>query len=110
MSQYSFEQITADEVKRRLDAGEPLTLVDIREPIEWAMGGVIPGAQLAPMRQFLLQGLDGLDKEQEVILVCASGIRTIDAAVYMGTKGFKNAKSMSGGMKAWKGSKVSPAT
>lgn len=105
---YRYAEITAQEVQRRLEAGEPLTLIDIREPFEWPATGVIPGARLAPMRPFLLQQLDSLDRGQEVILVCASGIRTADAAIYMGMKGFTGAKSMAGGMHAWKGPRVQP--
>lgn len=106
--QYKFEEISAADVQKRVEAGEPVHIVDIREPFEWQMSGVIPGAKLAPMRPFLLTQLDELDKEQEVILVCASGVRTADAAIYMGMKGFKDAKSMAGGMKAWQGPRVKP--
>jgi rhodanese-related sulfurtransferase len=106
--QYQYQEISADDVHRRLEAGENLTIIDIREPFEWQMSGVIPGARLAPMRPFLLGQLDTLPKEQEVILVCASGVRTVDAAVYMGMKGFSGVKSMTGGMKAWQGPKVPP--
>lgn len=105
---YEFEEISPEEVQRRLEAGEQLTVIDIREPFEWQMSGVIPQARLAPMRPFLLQQLDTVDKEDEVILVCASGVRTADAAIYMKMKGFKAPKSMAGGMKAWKGQTVPP--
>lgn len=105
---YSYEEISADEVQRRMESGEELILVDIREPFEWQQTGVIPGARLAPMRPFLLSQLDQFDPEAEIILVCASGVRTVDAAVYMNMKGFKQPKSMAGGMKAWKGERVPP--
>jgi sulfur-carrier protein adenylyltransferase/sulfurtransferase len=108
VSAYQYEEISAEEVRRRLEAGENVTIVDIREPFEWQMGGVIPGARLAPMRPFLLQELGTLDPNEEVVLVCASGIRTADAAVYMGMKGFTKTRSMAGGMKAWKGQRVPP--
>jgi rhodanese-related sulfurtransferase len=105
---YEYEEISAEEVQRRLEAGDKVTVVDIREPFEWQMTGVIPQARLAPMRPFLLQQLDTVDMEDEVILVCASGVRTADAAVYMKMKGFKQPKSMAGGMKAWKGPVTPP--
>lgn len=108
VSKFQYSEVSAAEVKQRLEAGEQLTLVDIREPFEWQMSGVIPGARLVPMRPFLLTQLDSLDKEQEVILVCASGIRTADAAVYMQMKGFQQPRSMAGGMKAWQGPVVPP--
>ena len=107
-SSYQFQEITAEEVLRRLEAGEKLNIIDIREPFEWQMGGVIPGARLSPMRQFLLQELGTVPQDEEVVLVCASGVRTADAAIYMGMKGFKNVKSMAGGMKAWPGNRVPP--
>ena len=108
MGGYKFEEISADEVQKRLEAGEKLTIVDIREPFEWQMSGVIPGAMLSPMRPFLLKEMEALEKGQEVILVCASGVRTVDAAVYMGMKGYQQPKSMAGGMKAWRGTVVPP--
>ncbi|MDB4895098.1 MAG: Rhodanese-related sulfurtransferase [Firmicutes bacterium] len=104
--QYQYQEISPEELQRRLETGEDLIVVDIREGFEWQATGVIPGARLASMRPFLLTQLDTLDKEQEVVLVCASGVRTADAAVYMTMKGFKNVKSMAGGMKAWKGRSV----
>jgi len=108
--QYKYEEIGADEVRQRLEAGEDLLVVDIREPFEWQQTGVIPGARLSAMRPFLLTQLDSLDQEREVILVCASGVRTADAAVYMTMKGFQRPKSMAGGMKAWRGPVVPPQT
>lgn len=105
---YQYAEISAEDVQRRLDAGEQLTLIDIREPFEWMQTGVIPGARLTPMRPFLLSQLDTVDKEAEVILVCASGVRTADAAVYMAMRGFTQPKSMAGGMKAWKGPIIPP--
>jgi rhodanese-related sulfurtransferase len=103
-----FAEISTEEVLARLQAGERLNLIDIREPHEWEMTGVIPGAQLIPMRPFLLQHLSDLDKEAEYILVCRSGARTFDAAVYMAYKGFKQPKSMKGGILQWTGPLVPP--
>lgn len=108
MGGYKFEEISAEEVQKRLELGEKLTIVDIREPFEWQMTGVIPGAKLSPMRPFLLKEMEALPKDEEVVLVCASGVRTVDAAVYMGMKGYAKPKSMAGGMKAWKGQIVPP--
>jgi rhodanese-related sulfurtransferase len=108
--QYQYQEISPEELQRRLETGEDVIVVDIREGFEWQATGVIPGARLASMRPFLLTQLDTLDKEQEVVLVCASGVRTADAAVYMTMKGFKNVKSMAGGMKAWKGRSVPAET
>lgn len=102
------KEIAAEEVQRRLEAGEVLLLVDIREPFEWQASGVIPGARLAPMRPFLLTQLDTVEKEAEVIVICAHAVRSADAAVYMTAKGFKNVKSMAGGMSVWRGPVVPP--
>jgi rhodanese-related sulfurtransferase len=101
-------EISAEEVQRRLAAGEKLTVVDIREPFEWQASGVIPGARLSPMRPFLLTQLDSLEKDEEIIVVCAHAVRSADAALYMAAKGFKNVRSMAGGMAAWRGPVVEP--
>lgn len=101
-------EISAEEVQRRLEAGERLTVVDIREPFEWQSYGVIPGVRLSSMRPFLLTQLDSLEKDEEIVVVCAHAVRSADAALYMAAKGFTNVRSMAGGMAAWRGQVVPP--
>ena len=95
------QNITPEEVKERLDKGEQLNLVDVREPHERAevnLGGVhIPLGQVQMMQVDQLENL----KNEEVIVYCRSGNRSGQAAMILDTLGFANTKNLSGGMLAW---------
>ena len=95
------DTITVDEVKRRMDAGEELHLVDVREPFEneeFNIGGI-----LLPLGMIQTMQTDEIDdlKDEEVILYCRSGNRSGQAAMFLETMGFTNTKNLLGGMVAW---------
>jgi rhodanese-related sulfurtransferase len=94
------QNITPEEVKERLDKGEQLNLVDVREPHEreeFNIGGIH-----IPLGQVMMQAdeLENL-KNQEVIVYCRSGNRSGQAAMILETMGFTNTKNLSGGMLSW---------
>ena len=95
------ENITPEEVKSRLDKGEALNLVDVREPHENAEFNI--GGQLVPLGNIRAMQVDELDnlKDQEVIVYCRSGNRSGQAAMILETMGFQNVKNLTGGMLAW---------
>jgi rhodanese-related sulfurtransferase len=97
----NMENISIEEVKQRLDAGENLNLVDVREPAENAEFNI--GGILHPLGRILSADADDLEslKDQEVIFYCRSGNRSGKAAMMMETMGFKNVKNLVGGMLAW---------
>lgn len=100
----------AQEVKERLEAGEPVTIVDVRQPEETARG-VIAGARLLPLAE-LEQRWEELKDENEVVCYCAAGMRSLRAAEFLRSKGIFNATSMEGGVMAWSdagGGLVDPA-
>lgn len=89
------------DVKRRMDAGEKLTIVDVREESEWAQGH-LPGAL------YLGKGVIERDIEQRVpdtntklILYCGGGFRSALAADNLQKMGYTNVESMDGGWKGW---------
>jgi rhodanese-related sulfurtransferase len=95
------QAISVEEVKARLDAGESLHLVDVREPAEheeFNIGGV-----LLPLGQLRMMDTDSIDdwKDQEVICYCRSGNRSGQACMILETAGFANVKNLTGGMLAW---------
>jgi rhodanese-related sulfurtransferase len=92
-------EISALEVKRRLDAGEKLLLVDVREPQEHAICH-IEGAVLIPMGT-IPANLQKLDVDEDVICFCHHGMRSFDVANWLRSQGVKSAKSMSGGIDRW---------
>ena len=89
----------AQELKERLDAGESVTVVDVREPHETA-GGVIPGAVRIPLGQ-IEADWEQLKDADEVVVYCALGARSLQAAAFLRTQGVFNATSMEGGIFAW---------
>ncbi len=93
--------ITAEEVKQRLDAGEDLNLVDVREPDERAafnIGGLfIPLGKIQTMQTDEIEEL----KNEEVIFYCRSGNRSGQACLILETMGFTNVKNLVGGMNDW---------
>jgi rhodanese-related sulfurtransferase len=95
------ENITPEEVRERMQKGESLNLVDVREPQENADFNI--GGQLVPLgniRNMQVEELENL-KEKEVIMYCRSGNRSGQAAMILETMGFQNVKNLSGGMLAW---------
>jgi rhodanese-related sulfurtransferase len=92
-------EISAREVKERLDKGEKLLLVDVREPHEYELCH-IEGAVLIPMGS-IPENLQKLDTDEDVICFCHHGMRSLDVANWLRTRGVNSAKSMAGGIDRW---------
>ena len=92
-------EITPRQVKDRLDRGEKLLLVDVRELHEHALCG-IAGAVLIPMGT-IPANLQKLDVDDDVICFCHHGMRSLDVANWLRQQGVKSAKSMAGGIDRW---------
>ncbi|MFB6365138.1 rhodanese-like domain-containing protein [Paenibacillus elgii] len=91
--------ITPQEVKQRLENGEKLTIIDVREPEEVALG-MIPGAKHIPLME-IPQRLGEIPQLSETILVCRSGNRSGRALEYLEAQGFTGLVNMTGGMLEW---------
>lgn len=94
------ETITTDELQKKLEAGEKLKLIDVREDEEVA-GGMIPGARHIRMNT-IPENLDTFDKDTEYIFICRSGNRSGHVCHYLQEQGYK-VRNMVGGMLEWKG-------
>src|SRR5215467_14595822 len=92
-------EITPAELKRKLDAGEKLLLIDVREPWEFETCR-IEGAQLIPMRT-IPANLQSLDVEEPVICYCHPGMRSLDVTVWLQKQGVEFARSLAGGIDRW---------
>jgi len=93
--------ITAEELKARLDAGETVTLVDVREPhenAEFNIGGIL--VPLGKIQTMQTEDIDDL-KNEEVIIYCRSGNRSGQACLILETMGFTNVQNLVGGMLDW---------
>jgi rhodanese-related sulfurtransferase len=92
-------EIMPREVKQRLDRGEKLLLIDVREPHEYAVCQ-IEGSTLIPMGT-IPANLQKLDTDEDVICFCHHGMRSMDVANWLRAQGVKSAKSMAGGIDRW---------
>jgi rhodanese-related sulfurtransferase len=89
------------EVKKRLDAGEKFTLVDVREDSEWARGH-LPGA-IHLCKGVIERDIETTvpDKSTTLVLYCGGGFRSALAADNLQKMGYKNCISMDGGWRSW---------
>jgi molybdopterin/thiamine biosynthesis adenylyltransferase/rhodanese-related sulfurtransferase len=95
-------EATADEVRQRLDANPDLLLLDVREGEEVATG-LIPRARHIP-RGFLELRIEDLepDREREIVVYCAGGLRSALAARSLQELGYTRVTSLIGGFNGWK--------
>jgi len=96
-------EIPAEEVKLKLDGSGKFTLVDVREPSEYDICR-IDGSVLIPLgliEEMKPKNLNGLSQNDEIILHCKAGVRSLKAVKALKKMGFENVKSMAGGIEAW---------
>jgi len=87
------------ELKRRMDAGEPVELVDVREPFEYEIAR-IDGAKLVPLGE-ITERLHELSREKPIVVHCHSGMRSAQAVQLLQEHGFANVYNLEGGIDAW---------
>jgi rhodanese-related sulfurtransferase len=95
-------EVPPQEVKRRLDAGEKIALIDVREPAEFALAR-IENAELVPMRTVPAE-LSRLDARTDVgtlIVFCHHGVRSLNVVNWLREQGVDACQSMAGGIDRW---------
>lgn len=93
--------ITVEELKSRIDAGEKLHIIDVREPAEYQEYNI--GAKLIPLGKIMGMELDEIDdlRNEELIIHCKAGSRSMQACMMLEQAGFTNVVNVTGGMLAW---------
>lgn len=95
------QTISVEALKEKIDAGEKINLVDVREPHEhndFNIGGILlPLGQIQSMQADAIEDL----KDEPVYVYCRSGNRSGQACLILETMGFSNLINVSGGMLAW---------
>ncbi|MBI4265060.1 MAG: molybdopterin-synthase adenylyltransferase MoeB [Acidobacteria bacterium] len=92
-------EITSLELKRRLDAGDDLFILDVREPNEYQINR-IPGSTLIPLGE-LPRRYQELDPDREIVAHCKMGGRSAKAQEFLGSVGFRKVKNLRGGILEW---------
>jgi rhodanese-related sulfurtransferase len=95
-------EITPREVQRRLQAGEKLALIDVREPGEFQLAR-LPDAELIPMRTVPaeLSRLDARADDTPLIVFCHHGVRSLNVVHWLREQGVGACQSMAGGIDRW---------
>jgi molybdopterin/thiamine biosynthesis adenylyltransferase/rhodanese-related sulfurtransferase len=96
--------ITPEELKRALDSGEDIFVLDVREPHEYQICNL--GGHLIPLGQ-LPQRVHELDSSRQIVAHCRSGVRSAKAVSFLRSAGFTKVRNLSGGILAW-ADKVDP--
>jgi len=91
--------LSPHELKAKIDGGEKILLVDVRDPAEFAFNR-IHGAIHIPLYE-LANRYRELDPETEIITYCHLGVRSLKAAQILKSLEFSNVKHLSGGIDAW---------
>jgi len=93
--------ITVEELKAKMDSGEKIHLIDCREPHEYAESHI--GGILVPLGKIQTMQIEDLEdmKEEEVIVYCRSGRRSMMACMVLDSMGFQNTANVEGGILAW---------
>lgn len=92
-------EISPEEVKKKIESGEEIMLVDVRESWEYDIAK-IEGSNLIPLGQ-LAEHMEKLPKSMPIVTYCHHGNRSMIAAEMMFSAGFRNVKSMKGGIDEW---------
>jgi sulfur-carrier protein adenylyltransferase/sulfurtransferase len=97
----SVPEITPTELKQRLDAGERVALIDVREPFEWDIANLgTYGARMIPLGE-VLERAGEIERDVDVVLYCRSGSRSSGAVRQLRARGFNRLLNLRGGLVAW---------
>ncbi len=95
------QQITATQLKEKMDNGDEFLLLDVREPSEYKEYNI--NGKLLPLGAILAGNIDEIEewKEKEIVIHCRSGARSNNACMVLENMGFQNVNNLVGGVLAW---------
>ena len=92
-------EISPLELKQELDDGSAIRILDVRQPQEYTISR-LPESDLIPLAS-LDVSLHNLDRDEEIVVICRSGIRSMQAVKFLREAGFNRVKNLTGGILAW---------
>jgi rhodanese-related sulfurtransferase len=95
------KNITVEELKQKMESGEKINLIDCREPYEFEEANI--GGRLIPLGKIQTMQVEEIEnlKEEEVIVYCRSGKRSVMACLMLDQMGFVNTANVVGGILEW---------
>jgi rhodanese-related sulfurtransferase len=95
----SYAEIGPRQLLQWLEEGQPMRLIDVREPDEWEICR-LPRAELRPLEE-IATWAQGLDRSERLVVYCHHGIRSLYAALYLSGRGFTDVVNVRGGLDAY---------
>jgi rhodanese-related sulfurtransferase len=92
-------QMTPQDLQERIRQDPPPLILDVREPWEYQKAR-IEGSVLVPMRE-IPGHMDSLPRDQEIIVVCHHGVRSMQVLYFLSQQGFTRLRNLMGGIDAW---------
>ena len=94
-------EISPRDLAARLEAGDDLQIIDVREPHEWDIANLgSRGAVLIPQNQ-ILEHLGELDTAREIVVMCRTGVRSANVIELLQGHGYQKLLNLQGGINAW---------
>jgi len=93
------QEMTAKDLKARLDSGRPPILLDVRQDWETKLCR-LPNALHIPIEEFELR-VEELNPDDEIVVYCHQGVRSAAVANYLRGLGFRDVKNLEGGLDLW---------
>jgi len=95
-------ELTPQETKKRIESGDRIEWIDVREPQEFAAAR-IEGSHLVPMQSVPadLQRLEAMADEADLAILCHHGVRSLNVAAWLRQHGIENCFSVAGGIDRW---------
>ncbi len=97
--EWNVERVTPTEVRARLERGERVLILDVREPLEHRIAH-LDGAELVPLGA-LPEALDRFDRDDDIVVMCHHGIRSAMACDFLARSGFTRVRNLEGGIDRW---------
>ena len=95
----SVEEVTPKDLKKKIDAGDGIVLLDVREPFEYELCR-IESSKLIPLGE-LRRRVNELDRSAETVVYCHTGVRSARAVELLTSEGFRRVRNLKGGIRAW---------
>jgi len=96
---FAHEDLSPAELKEMLERGDDLVVLDVRTPVEHAIGA-IEGSRLIPIQE-IMHRLGELDMEADIVAYCHTGVRSRQVLEFLKREGFSKVRHLAGGIDSW---------